>query len=437
MNFKEWLHWFRTMPWVKKWFVILILIRPITDNFYDLKEVSVLTSPLYIIGILTPVLIFLSLTSSQLKPAVRSNVSIPFYLWSALVLLNCFYFYFTDLSLVALGDVIKYTLPILLFTYCRRFVQSRSDLLGILQTFLYASIFPFGLLLYEKVFNPIAIEYMAGRGGGSRIRGGYGDIMNYAIYTIGSIMITFYYFISKSNTVDFYRGKVTTHLRNIWFWTKSMSPLWIILGIAWGLFVLSSIKHVSTWGNFLMITMMLFLFNLRNFKGVLIVIAFSTIFVPFFAQDIYNNMLQPLIEKEINAVSGEGEIETLGNGRMTRWEKYFEIWEKMPMSNHLFGVSFSGFPESIVMMGLGMHSDYIRNLFLAGIIGVLFYVIFLISLIVKAFTLRVFADKYLALCSVFTVLLYSLSTMPTLYAPYLYLLYSIYSFMLLPDEQQH
>src|SRR5688572_28238912 len=118
MNFKEWLHWFRSMPWVKKWFVILILIRPVTDNFYDLKEVSVLTSPLYIIGILTPVLIFVSLTSSKLKPAARSNVSIPFYLWSILVILNCFYFYFTDLSLVALGDVIKYTLPILLFTYC-------------------------------------------------------------------------------------------------------------------------------------------------------------------------------------------------------------------------------------------------------------------------------------------------------------------------------
>jgi hypothetical protein len=437
MNFKEWLHWFRTMPWVKKWFVILILIRPITDNFYDLKEVSVLTSPLYIIGILTPILILMSLTSSKLRPAVKSNIDVPFYIWGSFVIINCLYFYFTDLSLVALGDTIKYSLPILLFAYTRRFVQGRTDLLGVLQTFLYASIFPFGLLLYETIFNPIAIEYMAGRGGGSRIRGGYGDIMNYAIYTIGSIMIIFYYFISKSNTVEFWKDKSLQWLQNRWFWAKSMSPAWVAAGFIWGLFVLSSIKHVSTWGNFLMIVGMLFLFNLRNFKGILIVLAFSTIFVPFFAQDIYNNMLQPLIEKEINAVSGDGEIETLGNGRMTRWEKYFEVWEKMSFSNHMFGVSFSGFPEAPVMMGLGMHSDYIRNLFLSGIIGILFYVLFMIAILAKAFTLKVFADKYLALCSVFTVLLYSLSTMPTLYAPFLYLLYSIYSFTILPNERQH
>lgn len=436
MNFKEWQYWYKSLPLAKKWFVILILIRPITDNFYDLKEVSVLTSPLYIIGILTPILVLLSLTSSGLRSASKTNLDIPFYIWSLLVFLNCSYFFFTQLTLVALGDAIKYTLPILLFLYCRRFIQNKTDLLGILQTFLYASIFPFGLLLYESIFNPIAIEYMSGRGGGSRIRGGYGDIMNYAIYTIGSLMILFYYFISKSNTAAYYKDKVTTGVRNAWFYTKSMNPVWVVAGVIWGLFVLSSIKHVSTWGNFLMLLSMLMLFNLKNFKGILIVLAFSTIVIPFFAQDIYNSMLEPLIQKEINAVSGDGELETLGNGRMTRWERYFEIWEKMPVSNHLFGVSFSGFQESSVMMSLGMHSDYIRNLFLTGIVGILFYCLFLVAMFIRSFSLRSFADKYLAMCSVLTVILYSLSTMPSLYAPFLYLLYCIYAFTLLPVEQQ-
>lgn len=437
MNLREWINWIKSLPWAKKWFVILILIRPISDNFYDLKEVSALTSPLYIIGILTPILILFSFSSAKLRKPPSSNIDLPFYLWGIFVVFNCFYHYATDLSLVALGDFIKYTLPLLLYAYCRRFVQSRTDLLGILQTFLIASIFPFCLLIYESVVNPIAIEYLRGRGGGSRVRGGYGDIMNYAIYTIGSLMILFYYFISKSNTVEYWRGKSLAGLRDRWFRAESMSPAWLVFGVIVGLFVLNAIKHVSTWANFLMLLGLLFLFNLRNFKGVLIVLAFSTMIVPFYAQDIYNEMLQPLIEKEINVVSGDGEIETLGNGRMTRWEKYIEIWQKMPIVNHLVGVSFSGFPEAVVMIGLGMHSDYVRNLFLSGIIGLTLYVIFLLLLLVKAFSQKVFADKYLAICAVMTVVLYSLTTMPTLYAPYLYLLYSIYAFMLLPDEQKH
>jgi hypothetical protein len=107
MNFKEWLAWYRSLPITKKWFIILILIRPISDNFYDLKEVSVLTSPLYIIGILTPLLILFSFTSPRLSAPKRSLIDIPFYIWGAFVLLNCFYMYFTDLSLVTFGDSIN------------------------------------------------------------------------------------------------------------------------------------------------------------------------------------------------------------------------------------------------------------------------------------------------------------------------------------------
>jgi O-antigen ligase len=185
-----------------------------------------------------------------------------------------------------------------------------------------------------------------------------------------------------------------------------------------------------------MVVGMLMAFNLRNFKGVFFVLAFSTIFIPFFAEDIYNQMLQPLVEKEINVVEGEKSIETLGNGRMTRWEKYFEIWQQMPVLNQMIGVSFSGFKDAFVMMGLGMHSDYVRNLFLSGIIGLTLYLLFMIAMTIKAFAMKNLADKFLVLCTVLTIYLYSLTTMPTLYAPYLYLLYCVYAYALLPREKQ-
>lgn len=436
MNYKEWLAWYKSLPLSKRWFIILILIRPISDNFYELKEVSVLTSPLYIIGFLTPVLITFSLTSKTLKPAVKSNVDIPFWGWGLLVIINCIAMYSIQLSVVSLGDAIKYIIPLFLFAYCRRFIQDKSDLLGICTTFLIASIFPFCMLMYEYLFNPIAIEYMKGRGFGYRLRGGYGDVMNYAIYCIGSLMIIFYYFISKNSSVSYFREKKLTLTRNKWFYLEPISPLWVLGGIIYGLLVMNAIKHVATWGNFIMVVGMLMAFNLRNFRGVFFVLAFSTIFIPFFAEDIYNQMLQPLVEKEINVVEGEKSIETLGNGRMTRWEKYFEVWQQMPMINQMIGVSFSGFKDAFVMMGLGMHSDYVRNLFLSGIIGLTFYLIFMIAMTIKAFSMKNLADKFLVLCTVLTIYLYSLTTMPTLYAPYLYLLYCVYAYALLPREKQ-
>jgi uncharacterized membrane protein HdeD (DUF308 family) len=102
----------------------------------------------------------------------------------------------------------------------------------------------------------------------------------------------------------------------------------------------------------------------------------------------------------------------------------------------MIGVSFSGFKDAFVMMGLGMHSDYVRNLFLSGIIGLVFYILFLISMTIKAFTLHNLADKFLVLCCILTIVLYSLTTMPTLYAPYLYLIYCVYAYALLPKEKQ-
>ena len=140
---------------------------------------------------------------------------------------------------------------------------------------------------------------------------------------------------------------------------------------------------------------------------------------------------------EVAVAEGDNAIEGLGNGRMTRWEKYFEVWEQMPPIHHFVGVSFSGFKEAPVMMSLGMHSDYVRNLFLTGIIGVLCYIVFLFSIVYKGFMMRDFGDKFLIISSAFMIIMYSLSTMPTLYAPFLYIVYCIWAYALLPKEKQN
>ena len=170
MNFKDWWRWFKALHASKKWYLVLIIIRPVVDNFYELKEISALASPLYIVGVLTPVAIIASFNSKKFPKKVPSSIDIPWAVFSAFLIFNCFIFYAIDLSVVALGDLIKYTTPVLLYYYARRFVQSAQDLHGILMAFMISSIFPFGMMIYEA-FNPIAIQYIGeGRGGGAQRR---------------------------------------------------------------------------------------------------------------------------------------------------------------------------------------------------------------------------------------------------------------------------
>ncbi|CAN5570841.1 hypothetical protein BH11BAC2_BH11BAC2_07310 [soil metagenome] len=423
MNLKEWWKWFKDLHVSRKWYVILILIRPIIDNFWELKEASALASPLYIVGALTPVFIGMSLLSHKFpqKPyAVEDN---PFRFFAIMLAFNAIIFWFIQVTVVAFGDLIKYLTPILIFVYARHFVQSKKDLHGILTTFLISCIFPFGVLAYESIFNPIAVEFISqGRGGGSRIRGAYADIMNYAIYLMGFMLCIGYYFLNGIYNPKPGRSKINaTHL---------------VLSLMFILYGLSRIRHVSTWGVAIALLGLLLVHNLKNTRGALFVIVFGLVVATFFAQDIYTDNIQPLIEKELKVADGESDVDQAFNGRMNRWERYFEIWEQMPALNHFTGIVSANFKETIVMIGGGMHSDYVRLLFLTGFIGLFFYLIFLFSVLAK-WTLLQMPEKFILSGAVGAIMLWSISTVPTLYAPLLYLIYPIFAYALLPKSRYY
>jgi len=420
MTFTEWRYWFKSLHWSFRWFVLLVLVRPVIDNFYQLKEVSPLLSPIYIVGVLTPLLIIISFLSKQFPKRTKSVADVWIAIWGFLIFVNCIIILFYNSSFEILGNAIKYISPVLLYFFIRHLVRSREDMIGMLQTFLYSAIVPAGLMVYEYVFSPIAIEYLSeGRGGGTRISGGYADIMNYAIYIIGIFLIAGYYYLSKIY--------VRSYLKD------SFTILIFFLGCITGL---SAIKQVSSWGVFVALFIILFLFMPKNAQGFMFFILFILILIPFFAQDIYHYQIQPLIEKEIRVAEGETEIGGLGNGRLNRWIHYFEVWERMPSLSYAMGVSASGFKEVPIMIGGGMHNDYIRNLFLTGIVGLLAYLLFLLTILRRAFTMAAQPDKFLVLGAVLSILLYSASTLPTLYAPYLYLVFSIFAYALLPKHLQ-
>ncbi len=418
MTFKDWWKWFKTLHGTKKWYLVLIIIRPILDNFYELKEISALASPLYIVGVLTPVCIFASFNSKKFPKKYPSSIDFPWNVFSAFLVFNCFIFYAIDLSVVALGDLIKYSTPVLLYAYSRRFVQSTQDLHGILMAFLISSFFPMGMMVSEA-WNPIAIQYIGeGRGGGSRIRGGYGDIMNYAVYIVGVFLVTGYFFLK--NVYGRFR-----------FVIKPWHMLFIFAFVVYGL---TQIKHVSTWSVALTLLLLLMMHNMRNLKGIFFVIVLLAMVLPFFAEDLYKAQIEPLIAKEIKVADGEVDDSAAFNGRMSRWERYFEVWEQMPAINHFIGVATSNFDETVIMIGAGMHSDYVRLLFLTGFIGLTFYILFLLFVGMNYFRLNM-PEKFLLLGAIASLMLWSVSTIPLLYAPFLYITFPIFSYALLPSNR--
>lgn len=406
------------LPLSLKWFVVLILLRPIIDLFYFLKEISPLLSPLYVVGILTPVFIGFSFLSSKFPKKIKSIIcDLNFGIWSLIVVFNLALLLLISIGFDVIGDVVRYSTPLMLYFFFRHFIQNKVDLIGVLQTFLYSAYIPAGLLIYELLFGGISPEYLSeGRGGGARFQGGYADIMNYAIYFTGAILIQCYFFLRSAQL------KAVT--------TKKRITLIVVLLI--GFVGLISIKQTSSWAVAILILGLFILFNLKSIKGFLIILLFSPIFIVVGVQT-FNDKIEPLIEKEYKVISGESRFESALNGRMSRWVKYFSIWSEMSVVSNLIGTPVSNDENVPTMISGGMHSDYVRIIFLSGILGLLLYLSFLLIIFKKGFGLAI-PEKFLIFSAVGSTILYSVSATPLLYVPFLYYIFPIFAYSALPKS---
>jgi len=177
-------------------------------------------------------------------------------------------------------------------------------------------------------------------------------------------------------------------------------------------------------------------FNAKNMRGAGAFIFLGLFVLPFFAQSIYQTQIYPLIAKEFNVINGDTDIQYGMDGRISRWERYFEIWDKMPSFTHIFGVSFSHFKETTAMIGGGMHNDFIRLLFLTGYFGVVIYLVFLFLVFFRKKYFRP-QERYLIMSAFIATFLYSISTLPTLYLAFMNYTFPIFCFALLPRKKAY
>jgi O-antigen ligase len=417
MSYKEWKYWLGSMPWHLRWFVILVLVRPVVDNFYYLKNISPFLSPLYIVGILTPVLCVMAIVLYRKKD--RSVIDVLFIAWTLIMALSLLFMFINDpMSKTFLEYFLKLSMPVYLYFFLRLLIRTQRDLDGVLQTFVYSSFFVIGVFLFELFVNPVKVLKTRDL---ERIQGYYGDVMNYAIYLTQGFLIMCYFYFRKKN-IQSSRSRT----RNL--------VITIVLCIA----CLFKISHTASYIVFISILALFVLFNLKTnrtagFAFVLVIMLVTY----FFGGEAIQSKIAPLVKTDIAVYEGKKKSERLLHGRVGRWKDMLEQYSGFPVAAQFFGMPLT-ITDSYAEVSTGAHNDFVRIMFFTGVVGLFVYLLILARLFAR-FKYLDPPHHFLALGVFAILLLYSVSTCPTLYAPMLYIILSVFCYLSLPESilKQH
>lgn len=363
-------------------------------------------------GIATPILCVYAIISFKRKD--KSVFDFLFGIWTILILLSLTFMFINDpLSKTFLEYFLKLSMPVYLFFFLRLYIRSQKDLDGLLQTFIYSSLFVVGVFLFELIVNPIKVLKTRDL---ERIQGYYGDVMNYAIYLSQGFLIMCYFYFRRKNTQS-----LSVRMRNL--------ILVVVLCIA----CLFKISHTATYGVFAAIFLLFILFNLKTNKtaGFLLIIGISLIGY-FFGSEAIEKNIAPLLKTDVAVYEGKKANERLLHGRVGRWKDMLEQYSNFPIATQFVGMP-SILKNSYAEVSTGAHNDFVRILFFTGYLGLLVYLLTFVFLFSQLKYLPP-DTHFLALGTLAILILYSISTCPTLYAPMLYILYAVLCYLALPTS---
>ena len=374
--------------------LLIIISLPLFAATWEMKKTAGL-SPLQLLGVLVFVFGFLSIIR---KRTSAPNLIFTFNVFVFLMVFNLLLVLGYEGTFSQFGDTIRTILPFVLFFYFRKYLDSVSDIEGFIITFFIASIFPIITLYYEILVSPIREVYnIESRGGGLRLIGFYADLFGYISHLICGLIGYCYFYIKNIN-----KKKKHFIFSNLGFF--------IVLLIC--LVGVYNLRHQATW-VVLLVLLMLFIYFIRDKVSVfqLVVFLVTMVGVGFY---FYTEIFSVLFAKNISVYEGNAQETSALNGRVYIWKKYFAYWENFNVLAQWLGSGLAQHDKSKVMMGGGMHNDFVRFFFSTGIIGVLCYMSFLFSVIKNSFKLKNKEFKYLILSSVLVVIMYSISALPML-----------------------
>lgn len=414
MTFKEWIAWIGGLPWAFRWFPILVFIRPVIDNLYFLKSLSPFLSPPYIVGVLTPVLCINAFI--YFKFPRKTALDKAFLYWSMAVLFAAIWLlFYNPFSKLTLEFALKITMPVYLYFFLRLFITDLRDLHGILQSFLYSALWVVFLLVYEVFIKPISVQQSRGF---ERIQASFGDVVSYAMYITFTLIIVMYFFFARQHILPLKR-RLTLLITVLIF---------AILG-------LFNIYHTASYTVFAFLIVLFIIYNFKSENkslaiGIILAVGF---FITIWGARVVENKISPLVHTEIQVYEGSENTDRLLHGRVGRWSDMLDLF-----SSESIPVQFFGFPLKLdyvyQYIGIGSHNDFIRMLFCCGIVGLGLY-LYLLFRVWKQGTRLGQAQHFLLTASLMALVFYSISVTPTLYAPFMYFVLSVFAYAALPGNK--
>jgi O-antigen ligase len=154
--------------------------------------------------------------------------------------------------------------------------------------------------------------------------------------------------------------------------------------------------------------------------------------------DAVGDRVASVYASELKVLQGHEDSDRAFHGRMYIWKSYLRRWSDTSLLTKLVGISAADQEElaptprgqvqvMINMVLAGIHNDYLRIMFSAGLIGLTLYFLFFVLVIVSGMGANV-AERFLIITASAIVFLYSVTTLPTLYAPCLYLYMPVFAY---------
>ncbi|MBE0644922.1 MAG: hypothetical protein IH600_12640 [Bacteroidetes bacterium] len=391
MQIFQWLGWFNNLKIEKKWFVVVMLLRPVLEGLFFLKEVSIVLSPLYLLGIGVPIAVLLSIFTRYKKKAKEVGGVDAFRLFSYFTVISCALLIVrSGVGISTIQAVLRVSLIIFIFSYSARYFLNIRDVEGLLITFLISSLYPLMMMMYEILVNPISIEMSRSL---ERIRGLYADSFNYSIYITMSTIAVMYF-------------------QDKWKWMNYRIVLPLLVVAVLGLYHLN---HIASWAAFMAIMAVRIASSPRR---LIIVFAAALVFIPILMnQQVDLDVMydSKLVGKEYEILLGERPVEQAFHGRMTRWEYYAKLIDDAAPQVWVLGI-FSDldlYPEVGYVL-VAPHNDFLRIFLLSGLLGLTGYLVFLLSSMKKAWEMPR-GPRFLKYSVVVLLMMYSVSAIPSIY----------------------
>ena len=354
MDLNAYFNWFKSKQLHIRLFLLIVLVKPFADIFYDLSIVSGITL-LKLVGVVISLICFYVIVFQ--KRIVRGPVLGLLFTWSTLYIINLILVSVFHFNLPGLSQTLKMGMTVYLLFFYFRTVKSTDDVIGYLFTYFLSLIFLIGGFLYSDIF----IQEVEITRGAERIISVFGDIGSIGIqFNLGFITLIFL------NSVNHIVG------------TKSFLPKVLPIYILIGFYILIKIQHSASYIIFfLLLAYYLFTASRENLGrtiliGVLVAVPVSI----YFYDEIFAN-LNMLLNTDIAVVQGEKDATQAFHGRGARWAAHWGYFTEGGIINLLFGIVGIDHPE---LIGHGSHNDYLRLSYSSGLIGSLSWVLFNISI---------------------------------------------------------